>query len=363
MNDRVVCRARSGVVVALAVASILTLSQSAHAQEVVVTTTAPTTEAKLREPLYLGLDFMLGYGYYTNVGEQLPQPPNFVQQWALTTTQIRTATFTLEAHYRMRNIGFGFRLPLVSGHISGDDALQVTGQDVFNPGNAEFSADMPKKLSDTMKLIPSVALTIPTAPGDATPYSQAVVNNQMAPKSADDQTTLGDAYARYAVNIAAAFARGGEEDALFFNWRLGITPKVKIDMKLAAHSHFDAYAKIPIMIGLEQNSASEEPLRIEAVGAVGFRQELGPVHLGVRLVGMVPIAAARAAQLSGASYGDPMLSVWPEVRLQVTPSAQFWLAGMIPLAGDYNVFNCVGVSGNCVANANGAFNAGISATF
>jgi hypothetical protein len=49
-----------------------------------------------------------------------------------------------------------------------------------------------------------------------------------------------------------------------------------------------------------------------------------------------------------------MLSVWPEARIQFTPSAQFWLSGMIPLAGDFNVFD---------GAKNGAFVAGLSATF
>jgi hypothetical protein len=354
MNDRVVCRVGMALVLG---AGLLTLSQSARAQEVAVVGTAPVEEPKPREPLYLGLDFMLGYGNYTSVLQQDPNTPSGLYSYALDTTQIRTATFTLMAHYQMRKIGFGFRLPLISGHISGDPALQATGNDVFNSGNAEFSVDMPKRVSETMKLLSSFALTLPTSPGDATPYSQTVLDNQMAAKaqSNGDQTqqqTLGDAYARYAIGVAAAFARGGEDDALFFNWRLGFTPKVELKMKFG-HSRVEPYVKIPIMIGLEQSSASEEPLRIEAVGGVRFVQEIGPLHLGVRLVGMVPIAAARAP----GAYGDPMLSIWPEIRLQVTPSAQFWVAGMIPLAGDYSVFT------TNPAPENAAFNAGISATF
>src|ERR1700722_14175458 len=106
MNDRVVCR----VGMALAVASLLTLSQSAHAQEVVVAASPDETvvEQKPREPLYLALDFNLGFGDYANVGAELPQPPNFQQQWLLDTTQIRTATFMLEAHYQFRKFGIGF---------------------------------------------------------------------------------------------------------------------------------------------------------------------------------------------------------------------------------------------------------------
>ncbi|HSQ67449.1 MAG TPA: hypothetical protein VLM85_29765, partial [Polyangiaceae bacterium] len=61
-----------------------------------------------------------------------------------------------------------------------------------------------------------------------------------------------------------------------------------------------------------------------------------------------------AADTGQIQLKDPMLSVWPEIRVQFTPSAKFWVAGMIPLAGDFNVFQ----DGN-----NGSFIAGLSATF
>jgi len=136
-------------------------------------------------------------------------------------------------------------------------------------------------------------------------------------------------------------------------WRLGITPKVAFDMRFN-HTKVIPYVKIPIMISMQQNVNSvagappvDEPLRIEAVGGVKVIQEIGPIQLGVRVVGMIPIAART-------SLKTPMLSVWPEVRFQLTPSAQFWMSGMIPLAGDYNVFT---------DGTNGSFQAGLGATF
>lgn len=329
---------------------------------------------RTHEPLYLGLDVTLGFGNYVTAMERDPQPPNITPSWALDVTQIRTVDFTLLGHYKFKKFGIGLRFPLVSGHIASDPAIQAGSQDIFVPGNLELSLDMPRRLSKQVKYIPEIALTIPTSPGDATPYTDTVLSQRTcgATTSASsgggqcnvpfgDAATLGDAYARYAVGFAAAMARGGEDDALFFNWRLGITPKVGFDLTFN-HTHIQPYLKVPIMFGLEQNSAAEEPVRIEAVAGVRFLQEIGPLHLGARLVGMIPIAARTTVK-------TPMLSVWPEVRVQVTPSAQFWLSGMIPLAGDFNVFDssCNSAPQGCAKSTsdgkNGAFVAGISATF
>jgi len=357
MKDRVVCRI--GVILAAACVSLP--SVRAHAQgegAAREATSNPTPEqenagggaAARREPLYLGLDFMLGFGTYTSALEQLPQPPNFVPQSVQGTTTFRTTTFTPMAHYDFKKFGIGFRLPLISGHMDSIPAEQVPSQDVFTSGNTEISLDMPRKLNEHIKYVPEIALTFPTSPGSTPPYTEG----QLAASQPTDE--LQDQYNKYAVGLAAAFARGGEDDALYFNWRIGITPKVGFDMKYD-HTHIRTYVKIPIMFALEQNAgaptapSSDEPVRIEAVGGLGFMQDVGPVHLGARLVGMIPIAART-------SLKTPMLSIWPEVRLQVTPSAQFWLAGMIPLAGDYNV-----IYGPYGAGQFGGFNAGLAATF
>jgi hypothetical protein len=321
------------------------------------------------EPLYLGLDVTVGFGNYAVAMGPIIKPPSIDPSWQLDVTQIRTVDFTLMGHYRFKKFGIGARLPLISGHIAGDSSIQAGPQDVFIPGNLELSLDMPRRLSKQVRYIPEVALTLPTSPGDATPYTDTVLQKATCNASPatgqcqilfPDAATLGDAYSRYAIGFAAAMARGGEDDALFFNWRLGVTPKVGFDLTFN-HTHVQPYLKIPILFGLEQNSSAEEPVRIEAVAGLRFLQEIGPVHLGARLVGMIPIAARTTVK-------TPMLSIWPEVRVQVTPSAQFWLSGMIPLAGDFNVFDpgC-GTPGGCAKSTsggrNGAFVAGISATF
>ncbi len=298
------------------------------------------------EPLYLGLDFTLGYGNYGVVSQAVPPSGSINPIYVFDDTQVRTASFVLLGHYRFKGFGLGARFPLVSGHISDDPAKQTFPNDLFTTGNLELSMDMPRRLSQQIRYIPQIALTLPTSPGSTPPYSAA----QLAAKQPDN--SLADRYDQYAIGHAAAFARGGEDDALYLNWRLGVTPKVGFDM-LFGHTRVQPYIKVPIMFGLEQNPSAEEPVRIEVVGGVRVAQEIGPVHIGLRLVGMVPIAA-RSNPPDGFDVNSAMLSVWPEVRFQLTPSAQLWFSGMIPLAGDFNVFD---------HHNNGSFNAGLSASF
>ena len=351
MKDRVVSRKGSTIAAA---ACVMLVSFGARAQgegaarEAIASSTPQENvkEVELRhEPLYLGLDFTLGFGTYTAALTQNPIPPNIDTHSVQATTTFRTATFNILAHYDFKKFGIGARLPLISGHI---DSLPlpeaIEPQDVFSSGNLELSLDMPRKLNEHVKYMPEVALTLPTSPGSTPPYTE----EQLAANQPSQ--TVQDQYYRYAIGLAAAFARGGEDDALYFNWRLGVTPKIGFDLKYD-HTHILPYVKVPIMFGLEQSPGAEEVVRIEAVGGIGIMQDVGPVHLGVRAVGMIPIAART-------SLKTPMLSVWPEIRLQITPSAQFWVAGMIPLAGDYNI-----AYGPYGGGKFGAFDAGLAATF
>ncbi len=333
----------------------ITISGSAAAQEtaVVKTDAVGDTSAnaqeeddnglmrKAHEPLFLGVDFMLGFGTYPNViSQQLPQSQQIYGTFINNDAEIRTATFMFLGHYRFKKLGIGVRLPLISGHIYDDPAQSTLDADIFTTGNLEVSLDLPRRLSPQVRMIPEVALTFPTSPGSTAPYTnQALLANQPTGSTADQ-------YQRTNVAMAAAYARGGEDDALFFNWRLGVTPRLTFDMKFN-HTIVRPYLKIPIMFGLEQNPGTEEPVRIEAVGGIKLAQEVGPVQFGLRIVGMIPIAARTTMK-------TPMLSAWPEIRLQITPSGQFWVAGMIPLAGDYSVFN---------DGHNGGFQAGLGATF
>ncbi len=308
------------------------------------------------ERLYLGLDFTLGFGDYVNVQSQLGISGQLYPSYVFANSQIRTTTFTLLGHYRLDKFGIGARLPLISSHIA-DAGANEHGGDLFTNGALELSLDMPRRLSPQVRYIPEIALDLPLAPGNTPPNTQAELTAATSPQTTPDQAiaaqSLQNGYQRYISGIAAAFARGGEDDALYFNWRIGIVPKVGFDMKFN-HTKIQPYVKIPVMIAIEQTPAAEEPVRVEAVAGVRFAQEIGPIQLGLRVVGMVPIASRWGGAEGQVQLKDPMLSVWPEIRVQFTPSAKFWVSGMIPLAGDFNVFD---------DGKNGSFEAGIGATF
>jgi hypothetical protein len=307
------------------------------------------TPRKTNEPLFIGFDFMLGFGDYVNVQSALVAGPTPSVGYFYETSQIRTEAFTPLVHYRFKKFGLGFRIPIIVGHVAdANPGSGFKGADVFNNGNLEVALDTPRRLSPQVRYIPQIALTLPISSGSTPPYYQSELTAKTPYVNGETHAQdLADQYNRYAVGLAAAFARGGEDDALFFPWRLGIVPKVAFDMKFN-HTRVIPYLKIPIMISMENGVGdTEEPVRIEAVGGVKVAQEIGPVQLGVRVVGMIPIAARTTLK-------TPMLSVWPEVRFQLTPSAQLWLSGMIPLAGDYSVFT---------DGKNGAFEAGIGASF
>src|SRR5580765_5937135 len=83
------------------------------------------------EPLYLGLDVTVGFGNYAVAMGPIIKPPSIDPSWQLDVTQIRTVNFTVMGHYRFRKFGIGMRLPLISGHIAGDPAIQAGAHDIF----------------------------------------------------------------------------------------------------------------------------------------------------------------------------------------------------------------------------------------
>ncbi|HEX7602430.1 MAG TPA: hypothetical protein VF316_12530, partial [Polyangiaceae bacterium] len=111
------------------------------------------------------------------------------------------------------------------------------------------------------------------------------------------------------------------------------------------NTEIQPFLKLPVMIAVQDST--QEPLRVEAVGGFRLAQNVGPVALGVRLYGNVPIT-----QKTGMS--DPLLVVEPEVRLHLTPSATFLVSGIIPLAGAVSAFD---------NPSNGAVRVAFNATF
>ena len=296
---------------------------------------APTAQNQ-NEPLYMGLDVVVGFGTYTTVLDTPPASNQTQPGYGLFSVGHRTATFVLEGHYDFKTFGVGVRLPIIAGRVYDNASPLAFGNSDFATGGLELSLDMPKKISKTVQAIPYIALVAPTQAGTALP-------------TADELSRAGANFdhfsaQKYSLGIAAAYAHGGEDDALYLNHRIGIVPGVKLNLKFS-NTDLQPFLKIPVMIAVQDST--QEPLRVEAVGGLRLAQNVGPVAFGVRLYGNVPIT-----QKTGMS--DPLLVVEPEVRFQITPSAKFLVSGIIPLAGAVSAFD---------NPSNGAIRAAFNTTF
>jgi hypothetical protein len=300
--------------------------------------TGPATPDKgaQPEPLYLGIDVVVGFGTYMTVLETPPLTNQVLGGNGLFKVGHRTATFVLEGRYDFKTFGLGVRFPIIAGRVYDNASPLAFGDSNFATGGLELSLDMAKKLSKTVEAIPYLALVAPTQTGTALPTAAALA----AAGSGFDHFSAQ----KYSEGIAAAYAHGGEDNALYLNHRIGIVPGVKLKLQFG-NTDLQPFLKIPFMIAVQDST--QEPLRVEAVGGFRLAQNVGPVAFGVRLYGNVPIT-----QKTGMT--DPLLVVEPEIRFQLTPSSAFYVSGIIPLAGAVSAFD---------DPSNGAVRAGINATF
>ena len=289
-----------------------------------------------REPLYLGLDVVVGFGTYLSVLKTPPQTNQTLGGNALLKVGHRTATFVLEGHYDFKTFGIGLRLPIIAGRVYDNASPLAFGDSNFSAGGLELSVDMPRQLSKTAQAIPYLALVAPTQAGTALPTADAL--------AAAGPNFDRFAAQKYSLGIAAAYAHGGEDNALYLNHRVGIVPGVKLNLQFG-NTALQPFLKIPVMIAVQDST--QEPLRVEAVGGLRLAQSVGPVAFGVRVYGNVPIT-----QKTGMT--DPLLVAEPEVRLQVTPSAVLLVAGILPLAGAVSIFE---------TPSNGAIRVAFNTTF
>jgi len=288
------------------------------------------------EPLMIGIDVVVGFGTYDTVLETPPLTNQTLGGNGLFKVGHRTATFLLEGRYDFKTFGVGVRFPIIAGRVYDNASPLAFGNSNLSTGGLELSLDMPKQLSKTAQAVPYLALVAPTQAGTALPTAAAL--------AAAGPNFDRFAAQKYSEGIAAAYAHGGEDNALYLNHRIGIVPGVKVDLRFG-NTELDPFLKIPFMIAVQDST--QEPLRIEAVGGFRLAQNIGPVALGVRLYGNVPIT-----QKTGMS--DPLLVVEPEVRLHLTPSATVLVSGIIPLAGAVSAFD---------NPSNGAVRAAFSTTF
>ncbi len=321
-------RVARAVVVGSVVVGSSFVASAAHAEDAKPVATAETKEApkKWRDPLAVGLDVVVGLSSRDSV---LQLPPGGTGTTlpgnAVIDAGHRAGVFLLRARYDFGAVGAFVRFPIIAGRVYDNDAPRGFGDSRFYSGNIELGLEMPKQVSPMLRLSPSIALNAPTAGGTSFERGDDVSSPSYDRGGAQ----------RYSLGLAAAYALGGEEDALFLNHRVGIVPRFGVDLT-PGHAEISPFLKVPIMIAVQDST--NEPLRIELVGGMRIAYWLGPVSVGVRLLGNVPLAAK-------SSFSDPWFFVEPELRFQITPSFRAHLSAPLPIAAPRAIYDTPAAGG------------------
>ncbi len=289
-------------------------SSSAGDDKSGVVTTDETDAPKTPEKYRFGVDWVMGFGKVNAVEQQLPGSTQILPTNVIVSAPFRTQTYLFNVHVALQSLGIGLRLPLSIGNIR-DAYPGVSGDNTFTTGGLGIAFDMPKKLSDTLTLTPELEIVAPLAQGDTT-----TSQDQLSKPTFDKYASY-----KYSTNIAAAMARGYEDDALFWPRRVGIVPKATVALHTPGGVTFDPYLKLPIMI--DAHTDSDERVRVEVVGgarlAYGITKWLEP---GVRVWAMIPIVAQSGMR-------DPVAVVEPQLRFHSANTFALTIGGVLPFAG------------------------------
>ena len=169
----------------------------------------------------VGVEDVMGFGKTDVITQDLPGRLPTKPDTSRSAAQAYTNSFLMYLGYDLgRHVGVSGRLPLSFGTFS-QDGRKDRGTSAL--GALEIEGKYDYRLNDSMRLVPSLALTLPTAQGD----------ELLDPKAA---AALGfgadlNSFSRYSVNRSAAASRGSEENALFEPKRIGFTPKVMFEVK------------------------------------------------------------------------------------------------------------------------------------
>lgn len=308
-----------GAIVMLAAALAPRVASAEEAKPATATDVKAEAPKKWRDPLAIGLDVTVGLSTRPAVLELPPAGGGVTPGDAVIDTGHRAGVFLLRARYDFGRVGLAVRFPILAGRVYDNESPRGFGDSRFYSGNIEFSLEMPKQVSSTVRYVPSLALLAPTAGGQAFERGDDVNRPDFDRGAAQ----------RYSLGLAAAYALGGEENALFLNHRVGIVPRIGFDLTFG-NAEIGPFLKVPIMVAVQDST--NEPLRVEVAGGVRFAYWLGPVSVGVRVLGNVPIA-------SRDSLRDPWFFLEPELRFQITPSFRAHVSGLLPMAGPSAVYD------------------------
>jgi hypothetical protein len=230
-------------------------------------------QATRTERSTLTLDMVLGWGTVPFAVQSLPGTGDPSLTYSRSDrTQADVQSFVLAGSTEWsEHWGAGVRLPFTFASFS---PAGSPSRSTSSFGNIELYADTAAPLAQGLRLVGSIGLALPTAPGQEVPPGLTGQSAAATPESA---------YDRWSLSRAAVFARGEEEDALFEPQRLGLIPKigllyrrgslrleptVKVESLFATSSSLQAAYVGEVVAALRVGYAVHEHLEIAARGWV-----------------------------------------------------------------------------------------------
>jgi hypothetical protein len=186
----------------------------------------------------LGVDAVLGWGKVPFAVQNLPgtglQPLTYSRA-DQTPTDVQSFILAGSAEVA-EHLEVGLRLPFTFATFSPEGSAARSATSL---GNLELEGAYTVPLGRALKLVAGLGVALPTSAGDEIPEGLA-----FQPVSAN----TADAYDRWSLSRAAAFARGYEDNALFEPHRLGLIPKVALLYQLRGLT-IEPYLKVENLIG------------------------------------------------------------------------------------------------------------------
>jgi hypothetical protein len=201
----------------------------------------------------VALDVALGWGRVPFAAQNLPSPgqpyATYTRDDAVTAN---VQSLFLEGSMNLvEHVGVDARLPFTFAGFSPDGSA---GRSTTSFGNVELAGQYGVLVAPRLRLVASLGLALPTAPGTELPATLSPVQNVDAPS-----------YDRYSLSLAALAARGFEDNELFEPNRLSVVPKIALAYRSPGLS-VEPSVKIDNFIGT--STALAAPYVGDVVGAV-----------------------------------------------------------------------------------------------
>jgi hypothetical protein len=267
-------------------------------------------EGEVEGPFRISIDAVFGWGQETTVSPLATPPNGQLPSYGLQNASISVQSYLLGLSYDVRpGLGIGLKVPFTGGLFTPDGGSE-RGTTSF--GNVEIGADYDHEISETLKFLAFLEVTLPTAQGSELPAADALTST-----NAFNVNQSG--YDRLVINRAAAASRGYEDNALFEPGRVGIIPKVALHFESHGFS-LAPYVKLEALIAT--SSDAERRVIPELVGGLRLAYRFDELEVGARVWG--------AADLG--DKGNDALVLEPELRAFIGP-VRPTVGVIIPLTG------------------------------